>query len=920
MSGKWGRAIALGAICVFTVLAHAQTSCGGTSLRGQVVDPSAAIIPGALITLDNHAKQTSGSDGRFTFSCVAPGAHRLHAQMAGFGMLDMNLTTGTATREVKLILRPADVETTVQVDAESSTVDVSPSTSGPAQTLVGDQLQALADDPDDLLRELQQMAAAAGGSPGGASIGIDGFSANGDGGPVLPPKSSIAYIKVNPDNFSAEYRNVPYGGGEVQIFTKPGQSAFHGALFATNSSSWMNALDPFSTSAAPIGKQRYGAELSGPVRKKGSDFTATLEHRAINNVAVVDAITPASNPGFFTQTVPAPQALWIGMARSDWQFGQKNTFTASFNANHNTFENLGVGGIVLAEGGYNEVRYEYILHLTDITTISPRLMHELRVGVMWDGRTDTPVLTAPQIQVAGYFTGGGNTLQTKRLNEKYNTWDEDAIWTTSKHLLKFGIQTEFLDQHKRLPTNFNGTYIFGNSTTETPLLQYENSLKGTDTPTDYSDTEGNPEMDFVQVRIAAFIQDDWKLLPNLHLAAGLRYYGQNDLTLVHNYTPRLGLTWTPDKKATWNIHAHAGMFTGRMQSQIYATFLGLDGVQRITSTVYNPTVYCAGGLTGPPPCNPLAGATPIHTVYTQQPGLPNTFYSIEDLGVTHSLPHGWTFSGSYEIAQMWHYMRAENINSPLNDSPTGPRPGPADMNILQLQGTGRGWGNVEFASLEQHSLKRLQFFFGAVRNQIIDDTDDSYFLTPQTTGVNTGEYARRDTNGLWNVFGNITLTLPYKFKLGTVFNSTGGMPFNITTGNDNNGDGDFNDRPRYAPAGTPLCPSPSSTTPAPAPVPCAYVTPYGFLMNTGFGPTISRDRGVMPWTYYLDVNLQRMITLTHDAKAAHVQTLTLNVRSSNVLNHLNVTQEGSVLGSPLFNRPDQGDNGRRIEFGARYTF
>jgi hypothetical protein len=76
----------------------------------------------------------------------------------------------------------------------------------------------------------------------------------------------------------------------------------------------------------------------------------------------------------------------------------------------------------------------------------------------------------------------------------------------------------------------------------------------------------------------------------------------------------------------------------------------------------------------------------------------------------------------------------------------------------------------------------------------------------------------------------------------------------------------------------------------------------------------------MPWTYYLDVNLQRMITLTHDAKAAHVQTLTLNVRSSNVLNHLNVTQEGSVLGSPLFNRPDQGDNGRRIEFGARYTF
>jgi hypothetical protein len=909
-----GRAIALGSLCAASGLAAAQTACNGAALRGRVVDPSAAIIPGAVVTLDGRAKQTSGSDGGFTFPCVAPGAHRLHTEAQSFAPLDSNITATNTPRELKLTLKPADVETTVRVDASGdSLVDVSPTSSGPAETLAGDQLQALADDPDDLLRELQQMASAAGGSPGGASIGIDGFSGNGDGGTSLPPKSSIAFIKVNPDLFSAEYRNVPFGGGEIQIYTKPGQSAFHGALFATNSSSWMNARDPFSTSTVPIGKQRYGAELSGPVLKHGSDFTLTLEHRAINNVASVDAIVPdaSGNPSAFTQTVPAPQALWIGLARSDWQLGAKNLFTVSFNANHNTFVNSGVGGIVLPEGGYNEDRYEYILHLTDITTISPRLMHELRVGVMWDGRTDAPNSTAPQVQVAGDFTGGGNTLQTKRLNEKYNTWDEDAVWTISKHLLKFGIQTEFLDQHKRLPTNFNGTYIFGGTSTQTPLQQYNAG-----TPTDYSDTEGNPEMDFVQVRIAAFVQDDWKLRPNLHLAAGLRYYGQNDLTFVHNYTPRFGLTWTPDKKATWSIHAHAGMFTGRFQSQIYATFITEDGVQRVTSTVYSPSAYCPTLTPAQfnPTCNPFNNATTIQTIYTAQPGLPNTFFSIEDLGVSHSLPHGWTLTASYDQSQIWHYTRAENINAPLNNSPTGPRPGPANLNILQVQGTGRGYGNVTFASIEQHSLKRLQIFFGAVRNQIVDDTDDTYFLTPQTTGVNTGEYARRDTNGLWNVFGNITVTLPYKLKLGTVFNATGGMPFNITTGNDNNGDGDFNDRPRYAPAGTPLCTNPATASP------CAYATPYGLLTNTGFGPTIARNKGVMPWTAYLDLNLQRTFTLTHDPKAPHPQTLALNLRASNALNHLNVTQEGNVLGSSLFNRPDQADNGRRIEAGARYTF
>ena len=60
--------------------------------------------------------------------------------------------------------------------------------------------------------------------------------------------------------------------------------------------------------------------------------------------------------------------------------------------------------------------------------------------------------------------------------------------------------------------------------------------------------------------------------------------------------------------------------------------------------------------------------------------------------------------------------------------------------------------------------------------------------------------------------------------------------------------------------------------------------------------------------------------MTRNAKAEHQQTLTLNIRSSNVLNHLNVTNVGGVLGSPLFGVANAADNGRRIEAGARYSF
>jgi hypothetical protein len=914
------RTVLTTALFVLTpLLGHASTgvapesTCTTAPVTGFVRDTTAAIIPGATLTLDNNKPVISASDGAFRLPCFSPGQHHLHIEAASFATSDITLTAPLRQPELKVILQPSEVNTTVDVTAETDLVP-SVNSSGPTETIAGTRLQSLADDPDDLLRELQQMAAADGGTPGNATIGIDGFSGNGEGGTTLPPKSSIAYIKVNPDLFSSEYRDPPFGGGEIQIYTKPGQPTFHGALFTTNSSSWMNARDPFSTGNAPIGKQRYGFEFSGPILKKGSDFSLNLEHRAINNLAAVNAFTAdaSGNPVAFSQTVPANQALWIGLARADWQLGSKNTVTGSFSSNDNHFTNLGVGGTTLPEAGFDEFRYEHIIHLTDLTTVSPKLMNELRVGIMLDGRTDTPNSSAPSISVSGAFTGGGATVGTKRLNEKYNTLDDDIILTTGNHLIKTGIQTEFLNQHKRLPINFNGTYTFGGTATQTALQQYASSLNGTATPTNFSDTEGNPEIDFVQIRIAAFFQDDWKIRPNLHLSYGLRYYGQDDPRLVHNYTPRVGLSWSPDKKATTTLHAHAGMFTGRITSGPWAQFLGQDGVERITSTVYSPSAYCPGGVsTG---CNPFNNAVTLHTINTLQPNFPNTYYGLEEIGFSHTFPKSWTLSGSFDIAQFWHYARTENINSPTNGQPTGPRPSTPNLNILQLQGTGRGYGNVAFAGLEQHSIKRIQFFMGAVREDIIDDTGDSLFLTPQTTGVNTGEYARRPNNALWNVFGNFTLTLPAKIRLSSNFSASGGAPYNITTGNDNNGDGDFNDRPRYAPSGTPLCVvSPNS-------IPCAYNTHWGLLTNTGNYPTLARDKGVQPWTYYLDTNLARTFNLPHNVKSEHPQSLTANLRSSNILNHRNITAVGGVLGSPLFGVPYAADPGRRIEAGLRYTF
>ncbi len=92
------------------------------------------------------------------------------------------------------------------------------------------------------------------------------------------------------------------------------------------------------------------------------------------------------------------------------------------------------------------------------------------------------------------------------------------------------------------------------------------------------------------------------------------------------------------------------------------------------------------------------------------------------------------------------------------------------------------------------------------------------------------------------------------------------------------------------------------------------------LTATGGTGVFPRNKGVLPWNFHVDTHLQRAFKFTHNNKAEHQQMLTLNIRSSNILNHLNVTNVGGVLGSPLFGVADAADNGRRIEAGARYSF
>jgi hypothetical protein len=645
--------------------------------------------------------------------------------------------------------------------------------------------------------------------------------------------------------------------------------------------------------------------------KKKADFNLDLEYRDINEFATINAITldAQGDQQSVVANVPTPQHLWIGNANISWQLNPKNLITASFTSNVNSLENVGVGGTTLQDNGYSSTQGENTIRVTDITTVSTRLVHEARASLSWRTTSDMPNSTAPQVEVAGAFTSGGASAQATHSRELDTEIDDDVLYSIGKHMLKAGVQLLNISDTQQLPENFNGTYIFGGglapaldsngnpisgtSIAINGLEQYRRSQTGEagGAPTLYSITTGTPSDDFNLFRAAFFLQDQWKLRPRLQIAMGLRYALQTAPASYANFAPRAGVSWSPDKKQTWVLRARVGLFNTKTDSTVVSEADRLNGQRQIATAVYLPTSFSS----------PLQNATPITTEKSFAPSISQTPSFQSHFGIEHEFKHHWHAQGNLYLPRAWDVMRTRNINTPYNGSPTGPRPFRPDANLLQFQQSGRLSGDVLFVGLDQHSYRRFQIFVGYLRMDLRSNADDAT-TAPQSAYTDAGEYARPSWEQTHRIFALGSLQLPRKLALTGNLDSSSGSPYNILTGIDNNGDGDLNDRPNYA--------LPGSVG--------AIQTRYGLLTTVGGSGPLSRNAGTMPWTTHLDMNLSRSFSLNRTRERP--QTLAVNLRSANILNHTNVTAVGNTLGSPLFGIPFSADASRRVELGLRYSF
>ncbi len=911
------RAVAV-LFCAFIVgSATAQQGCpGGVRVEGDVVDPSGLAVLKADVATDGQQAVKTDRRGHFDLGCVQNLPAVISVMAAGFEPTTVEVKGGMATASFVVRLAVASVNSSIDVTPDG----VSGALGAGSRQLNAAEIVGLADDPDDFTRQLQSLASAGGGDPGAATVVVDGFQ----NASALPPKSSIASIRINPDQYTAQYEAPPYSGGRIEITTKPGLTVFHGALLFTDSESGFNATDPFAQTSTPASKRRFGAELNGPIVKKKSDFSMALEHRQIAEFNIVDAVTLGANgvgvP--ISQTVGAPESLWIGSVRGDLQVAPKDFANLSFAANVRDLGGQGAGGLTLAQSAYNNRSSEYDLRFVNTWIASASLLHDTRIGYTWTDYQYTPVSTAPQVTVEGYFTGGGATGGYANYRNRQLEVDDDITVTKGKHLVTAGVQSLAFFIHDVDPDTFNGSYTFGGgsapvldstgaptgqTTNITALEQYRRALAGEagGAPTTYQATTGTALVPFTQWRFAAYAQDQVKLNSKLTVAVGLRYAFQTAPSSFNNFAPRVGIAWTPDKKQAWVIHLHGGLFQEHVEPVITEEAYRLNGTRQIQTLVYSPS-YAN-------PLNPVAGSYAVQTVERLAHSLIQGPVLQSEAGIEHMLPGKWNVQATATYAAAWGDQRRVNVNAPMVADESGtapdpiaaamaPRPLMPDRNIFEYQNSGHLAGGVYTASANQNSWKRLSVYASYTRFDFVTDSGRAT-ITPQSTYSNRGEGSRPEWMPRNSAVVYVNGHLPWKIDITPIFDVSSGKPYDITTGTDSNGDGDYNDRPSFSPvAGTGI-----------------YATKFGLLSTNVVNGNVPRNFGTMPMIAELDLNVSRSFKLL-PKKANDTRRIAVNVRSANLLNHTNVTAVESVVGSQAFGESVAAQAARRVEFGARLSF
>lgn len=610
---KWSRVIAktccLGALVAAACFAQTDRA----ALVGTVRDASGSVVPDTAITVTYPAtglrRDAVSSDvGVYRISGLPLGECVVEVMKTGFRPIRTDAITLRIgeTRTLDFSLDLASLESTVEVRAVSEALVQSTASFG--DVTAATQLNTLPVNGRNWAGLMALVAGAidpAGGDQKGVRFfaaggndnnfrvdGIDATSIRDQGqraaSRLLISEDAIAEFRVNSSLYSAESGGST--GGQVEVVSKSGTNQFHGTAFEFLRNNVFDARSPFDPSSLPPFRlNQFGAAIGGPVFKDKTFFflsyegiaqrrsqtaigfvpTVAFRQRALATSPVIKPLLDAypaptgatSNPdiGQWTGVGTQSQDEHVGLLRLDHRFSDRLSSYFRFTRNDTKIDTP----VTDSSGILNVYSHTTNSPITGVIQLlyvhSPRAINEFRFGVNYvpyDSNTDPR--TQVILKVSGFTTlPNGSTRVQHSLSE---TIVDQFTLVRGRHTFKAGIEIRKPIINVWYSLEGNLIYASVADFAANKLTQADGVIE-------------NPARTMDKYEWFPYVQDEWKITPNLTASLGLRWELYNvfreashrsvafDLQYcggyctrntwgyadTNNLAPRISLAWSPKR-------------------------------------------------------------------------------------------------------------------------------------------------------------------------------------------------------------------------------------------------------------------------------------------------------------------------------------------------------------------------------------
>jgi hypothetical protein len=898
-------ALALATCLLVPDVASTQTT--GATLRGSVVDEQGAVLPGASVTIENvetgvPRALVTDSRGQYRAAALAPGLYRLRIELASFAVYVRDGLTLTIGQEatVDATLKLASVQESVTITAASPLVETTNSSIG--TTISRSQLDALPLAGRNFTTLAQTAPGVTGVGGGGVNAAgqlnrnnsflIDG--ASNDDNVVASTRGGFSLEAVREyvvlaNQFAAEYGQA--SGAIVNVVTRSGTNDVQGRGFVLHRDDSFDAQDPFSraqgSGKAPFNQQRFGSFLGGPVVRDRMHFFGSYEGLRQRETSVITSpLVPVNE-----REVPHNTNGHQYFIKSDNQLASGHTLSVRYRLDEDKEIGSNISGFDTRERGQDVIRRDQDVVGNHTAILSARTLNELRFqfarrNTYWDTAAYSPLGTPAINRPSGNFGKASNMPQGRR--EHRLQFIDNLSYSRGSHDIKTGFDISLIQVRSYFYNNVDGTFQFR---TDAPFNPADLSTY----PFQFTQNVGDPNLDRRNDLYAGFIQDTWRLRSTLTLNLGLRYdtetafkqaAGVNDDR--NNLAPRLGVVWDPFGDGKTAVRGGYGKYYDQ-------AFLNITGNIMLARRFVGVTILNPGypdplsrGSEAPP-------SKPSTTIASDEVQTPNTTQL--SLGIKRELAAGLAISADAVHGRGRNLFNGPDINFP--DPVTGIRPNADFLRIQQYQTSGNSWYTAMLLGLERRAGRGPQFGISYTLSKQLRDVEDFGFQAADMS--NRGAEKARASNDRRHQFvANVTWSLPAGFQIGSVLQARSGLPWNITTGTDNNRDTiTTTDRPDLV---NPNGDSRDRST---------YYA--GF---TGRAGNLPRNFGTASDFWVIDARLSKFIKFPNQRLEAFVEAF-------NLLNRANLGLPTGNLTSTFFGQPRAlatNATPRQVELGFRFDF